>query len=70
MTLRERRDALGLTQEAVAAKAGLRQSAYSELERGINDNPTIATIQLLARALDWSEAKVIAAVRETAEAAA
>jgi transcriptional regulator with XRE-family HTH domain len=64
MTLRERREALGLTQEAAAAKAGMRQSAYSHIERGYTPNPTIATIQLLAVALDWTEADVMAAVRE------
>lgn len=69
MTLRERREALGLTQEAVAFRASIRQGAVSALERGAVSNPTIDTVEALARALDWTVRDVIAAVRETTEAA-
>lgn len=69
MTLRERREALGLTQEAVAVKAELRQSVISALERGVIENPTIGTVESLAPALGLTVGECIAAIRESVQAA-
>lgn len=71
MTLRQLRESAGLTQEQVAARAGLRQGAISHLELGRVANPTIGTLEDYARGLDQPIEVVIAALRETvAEAAA
>lgn len=71
MTLREMREAAGLTQEACEARSGLRQSQISALEKGRVKNPTMDTLGKLAAAYDRPIDEVIAAVRETvAEAAA
>lgn len=69
MKLRERREALGLTQEQVAKRAGLHQGAVSALERGAIPNPSIDRAKKVAEALDWTVDEFIAAVRETSEAA-
>jgi len=47
----DRRRALHMTQEQVAAAAGLHQSVVSRIEQGVA-NPTARTLALLARALD------------------
>lgn len=50
MNLRRRRDALGLTQEAVAERAGISLYAYQQYERGAitkggaATNPRLATV--------------------------
>jgi DNA-binding XRE family transcriptional regulator len=46
-----RRKARGLTQRQLAAKSGIQQSEISRIEAA-NANPTLATIGVLARALD------------------
>jgi transcriptional regulator with XRE-family HTH domain len=48
-----RREA-GLTQEALAARAGLSARAISDLERNVSQTPRAATVQLLAEALALS----------------
>jgi len=49
--LRRYRQAAGLSQETLAAQAGLSTRAISDLERGINRNPRSDTLDLLAGAL-------------------
>ena len=47
----DRRHELHLTQQQVAAAAGLHQSVVSRIEQGVA-NPTARTLSVLARALD------------------
>lgn len=47
--LRRYREALGLTQEALAQRAGLSARGISDLERGVNRAPQPVTLGLLAR---------------------
>src|SRR5690242_13291160 len=49
--LKHYRQAAGLSQEALAARAGLSARAISDLERGVNRTPRYATLELLASAL-------------------
>lgn len=48
--LRERRQNLGLRQEDVAAKAGVKQRYISDIERGAH-NPTAPKLKAIADAL-------------------
>ena len=50
--LRQLRAERGLTQEELAAAAGISPRTVSDLERGINQTPRRATAELLADALD------------------
>src|SRR5581483_6575111 len=50
--LRRRRVAAGLTQEALAERAGLSARAISDLERGLHRHPHRDTVQLIADALE------------------
>ena len=52
--LKEFRDAVGLTQEALAERAGLSVRAISALERGVNRSPRRDTLDRLASALALS----------------
>jgi transcriptional regulator with XRE-family HTH domain len=52
--LRNRRNELELSQEAVAERAGLRASTVMRLERSEIANPLPSTLQALAEALDIS----------------
>ena len=52
--LKHYRQAAGLTQEALADRAGLSVRAISDLERGVNRTPRYATLELLAGALPLS----------------
>ncbi|MBD8478944.1 helix-turn-helix transcriptional regulator [Microbacterium sp. CFBP 8794] len=60
MNLRRRRDALGLTQEAVAERAGISLYAYQQYERGAvtkdgaATNPRLATVLMICEVLDVS----------------
>ena len=54
--LKRQRQAAGLTQEALAARASLSVRAVSDLERGINHRPHADTLRLLAEALCLSAA--------------
>ncbi|KQR86699.1 helix-turn-helix domain-containing protein [Microbacterium sp. Leaf179] len=57
MNLRRRRDALGLTQEAVAERAGISLYAYQQYERGAvtsggaATNPRLATVLVIGEVL-------------------
>jgi transcriptional regulator with XRE-family HTH domain len=51
--LRELRQAAGLSQEQLAAKAGLHRTYISQLERGIK-SPTLDVLAALAEAMDMS----------------
>jgi predicted ATPase/transcriptional regulator with XRE-family HTH domain len=50
--LRQHRTAIGLSQEALAERAGLSPRTVSDLERGIKTRPHPATLRLLADALE------------------
>ncbi|MEA3051404.1 MAG: hypothetical protein QOG72_307 [Sphingomonadales bacterium] len=52
------RDAAGLTQEALAERAGMSQQYISDLERG-KLNPTIVTLYELAQALGVSQVELV-----------
>ncbi len=52
--LRQYRILAGLTQEALAERAGLSRRAISDLERGVNQTPQPATLDLLVQALQLS----------------
>jgi predicted ATPase/transcriptional regulator with XRE-family HTH domain len=67
--LRDRRLAAGLTQEALAERAGLSAKAVSELERDPSRTPRLETVALLAGALGLSQderAALLAAARPAA----
>src|SRR6185437_11601551 len=49
--LKRYRTLAGLTQESLAARAGISVRAVSDLERGVNRTPRPATLDLLADAL-------------------
>ncbi|HEX6818184.1 MAG TPA: AAA family ATPase [Ktedonobacterales bacterium] len=64
--LRRHRHAAGLSQEALADRAGLSRRAISDLERGLKQTPRADTVDRLARALALDEANsatLAAAVR-------
>jgi predicted ATPase/transcriptional regulator with XRE-family HTH domain len=66
--LRRRRRAAGLTQEELAARAGLSARGIADLERGLRRTPRRDTVTLLVRALGGSpedEAALFAAARRT-----
>src|SRR5262245_29490683 len=69
--LKRERLARGLTQEALAERAGLSARAISDLERGINRAPRKETLRLLADALQLSaeaRSRLEAALRWAASA--
>jgi transcriptional regulator with XRE-family HTH domain len=49
--LREYREARGFTQGELASRAGITQSAVSQIESGVRPNPNIMTLRLLEEAL-------------------
>src|SRR3712207_9033530 len=53
--LRQVREAAGLTQEDLAARAGLSAKGISDLERGARRRPHPQTVRALAGALELSE---------------
>lgn len=67
MNLRRRRDALGLTQEAVAERAGISLYAYQQYERGavtkggVATNPRLATVLAICGVLDVSINEILPA---------
>src|SRR5437899_966419 len=71
--LRRRRTATGITQEALAERAGLSVRAISDLERGINRAPRKENVQSLGEALgltmaeraDWEAARRRLAARSS-----
>ena len=58
--IRHKRSALGISQGELALRAGLHRTYVSDLERGAR-NPSIESIEKLARALDVSVAKLFEA---------
>jgi predicted ATPase/DNA-binding XRE family transcriptional regulator len=71
--LKHYRQAAGLSQEALAGRAGLSARAISDLERGINRTPRYDTLELLSSALSLSSqqhALLQAAARPEVAAAA
>ena len=62
--LRELRHASGLTQEALAERAGLPHTHISAMERGIK-LPNLLTLLRLAVALDCKVAKLVRVFDET-----
>ncbi len=52
--LRRARQAAGLTQEELAARAGLSRRGIADLERGVRQTPRKDTVALLAAALGLS----------------
>jgi predicted ATPase/transcriptional regulator with XRE-family HTH domain len=66
--LRRHRIAAGLTQEALAARAGLSTRGISDLERGARELPRKDTLQLLLQVLDLApadRAALVAAARRS-----
>ena len=66
MLLRRQRLAAGLTQEALAERAGLSAKAVSDLERDPGRSPRLGTVTLLADALGAGpeqRAELLAAAR-------
>lgn len=57
LNVRRRREALGLTQEALAVKADLDQTYISGIERGLR-NPGIVNVCKLAKALNTKTSKL------------
>lgn len=66
MTLREMREAAGLTQEQAAERAGLSQPSISSIELGRVPSPGIETVMKLSSAYQQPVESVIAAIREVA----
>jgi predicted ATPase/transcriptional regulator with XRE-family HTH domain len=54
--LRRLRSAAGLSQEALAERAGLSRNGISDLERGARQVPRLETVRMLAAALELSDA--------------
>ena len=67
MTLRDLRQAAGLSQTEVASRAEVSQATVSALEQGTASNPSLDTLRGLARALECSLPIVIAAVNSSIE---
>lgn len=71
--LRSYRRAANLSQEELAARAGLSAQAISTLERGARRRPRTSTVELLARALSLSDGQrtaLVAASREQPDSSA
>src|SRR3954469_20566035 len=70
--IKQHRSALGISQEELAARAGLHRTYVSEVERG-ERNPSIKSIEKLAQALEVSFTRLFerppeyAAAREAVE---
>ena len=59
--VRQVRKDLGLSQEELGFKSGLHRTYISDIERG-SKNPTIVTVDTLAKALDMSISEVFEGV--------
>jgi transcriptional regulator with XRE-family HTH domain len=59
--LRTSRESAGLTQEALAYRAGVDRSYISQLERGLK-SPTVKMFLRICRALEISPSKIIAQI--------
>ncbi len=59
--LRQLREDAGLTQRELAIRAGVLIKTISELERDVNDNPELRTLQAIAGALGKPVAELLEA---------
>lgn len=66
VALRERREELGLTQEALSLRTGVPQRRIWEVEAGAG-NPTARTLLRLVRGLDMPCSQLIARAERIAE---
>ena len=57
MAIKTQRASLGISQEELAHRAGLHRTYVSDLERGAR-NPSVESIEKLARALELSVSKL------------
>ena len=55
--IKEGRSALGISQEELAKRSGLHRTYVSDIERGTR-NPTVGSIQRIARGLQMTVAKL------------
>jgi transcriptional regulator with XRE-family HTH domain len=62
--VRERREELGLTQEVLAASAGIHLNTIGQLERG-SYNPSVLLLDAVATKLDLSLAELFRRATET-----
>src|SRR3979409_242689 len=67
--VRARRKRLGISQEELAGRAGLHRTYVSDIERGAR-NPSLESIDKLARALKISVAKLFSSSDKLASATA
>ena len=65
-TLRQRRDALGISQTEVAKAAGLNRSYVNQIEAGAR-NPTYSALRKLAAGYRAELAEIIAAAERAAD---
>jgi transcriptional regulator with XRE-family HTH domain len=65
MNLRQLREALGQTQEETAILGDVDQTQVSALELGQNPNPTLATLDGLARAYQTSRDVIVLALKKS-----
>ena len=59
MKLKALRTARGLTQMELAKKMEMKQTYIAQLETGTEDNPTLATLKKLAKALKTTVGKLV-----------
>ena len=59
MNLKAIRSANGLTQAELAKKMKMKQAYVAQLESGAEDNPTLKTLQRLAKALKVPVAELV-----------
>jgi len=59
MNLKTLRTARGLTQTALGKKATMQQTYIAQLESGVEDNPTLAMLKRLAKALKVTVAALV-----------
>jgi transcriptional regulator with XRE-family HTH domain len=61
--IRKRREALGLSQEELAGKAGVHVNVVGRLERGVY-NPTVLLLQAIAAALKANLSELFSSIGE------
>jgi len=59
MNLKALRTARGLTQVELSKKMKMKQAYIAQLESGAEDNPTLATLRRLAKALKVTVAELV-----------
>ncbi|HEX9581614.1 MAG TPA: helix-turn-helix transcriptional regulator [Gemmatimonadales bacterium] len=63
LNLRARRERAGLTQEALAERAGVRQATISDLETGKSRRIDLDILERIAKALGCEPGELIASVK-------